>query len=114
LARTLAELGRRDLARREASAALMVLERTGASGLRKRAQEVLDNLVDRGRLAGPLTRRERQVLRLIAGGMRDGDVVDALSLSPHTVHRHVSNIYAKLGCSTRAAAVAKAVELEML
>jgi ATP/maltotriose-dependent transcriptional regulator MalT len=114
LARTLAELGRRGLARREATAALMVLERTGASGLRKRAQQVLDNLVDRGRPAGSLTRRERQILTLIAQGMRDGDIANALTLSRHTVHRHVSNIYAKLGCSTRAAAVAKAAELEML
>ena len=114
LARTLAELGRRDLARREAAAALVVLERTGASALRKRAQEVLDSLTDESRPAGPLTRRERQVLGLIARGMRDGDIANALSLSQHTVHRHVSNIYAKLGCSTRAAAVAKAAELEML
>ena len=37
---------------------------------------------------------------LIARGMRDGDIASALSLSQHTV-RHVSNIYAKLGCSTR-------------
>jgi DNA-binding CsgD family transcriptional regulator len=54
------------------------------------------------------------VLRLIAAGMRDGDIADALSLSQHTVHRHVSNIHAKLGCSTRAAAVAKASQLGML
>ena len=51
---------------------------------------------------------------LIARGMRDGDIANALSLSQHTVHRHVSNIYAKLGCSTRAAAVAKATGLGML
>jgi LuxR family transcriptional regulator, maltose regulon positive regulatory protein len=115
LARSLAELGRRDLARREASAAIAVLERTGASVLRNRAQELLDSLVAEGRPpAGALTRRERQVLRLIAGGMRDGDIADALSLSQHTVHRHVSNIHAKLGCSTRAAAVAKASQLGML
>jgi LuxR family transcriptional regulator, maltose regulon positive regulatory protein len=115
LARSLAALGRQDLARREASAALMVLERTGASALWKRAREVLDGLPEDGRgPAGPLTRRERQVLGLIARGMRDGDIADALSLSQHTVHRHVSNIYVKLGCSTRAAAVAKATELGTL
>jgi ATP/maltotriose-dependent transcriptional regulator MalT len=115
LARSLAELGRRGLARQEASAALLALERTGASALRKQAQQLHDDLLTtRRRAAGPLTRRERQVLGLIAGGMRDGDVADALSLSQHTVHRHVSNIYTKLGCSTRAAAVAKATELGML
>jgi LuxR family maltose regulon positive regulatory protein len=114
LARTLAELGRRDLARREATAALMVLDRPGASALRRRAREVLDDILDESRPAGPLTRRERQIVGLIARGMRDGDIANALSLSQHTVHRHVSNIHAKLGCSTRAAAVAKAAELGML
>ena len=115
LARSLALLGRRDLARREASAALVVLERTGASMLQKGAREVLDGLTEESRRpAGPLTGRERQVLGLVARGMRDGDIANALSLSQHTVHRHVSNIYSKLGCSTRAAAVAKATGLGML
>jgi len=114
LARALAELGRRELARREAAAALEVLERTGASALRERAQEVLDSLRDGGGRAGPLTRRELEVLGLIARGMRDRDIAATLTLSEHTVHRHVSNIYAKLGCSTRAAAVAKAGELQLL
>jgi DNA-binding NarL/FixJ family response regulator len=53
-------------------------------------------------------------LGLIAKGMRDRDIAAALTLSEHTVHRHVSNIYAKLGCSTRAAAVAKSGELKLL
>jgi LuxR family maltose regulon positive regulatory protein len=73
LARTLAELGRRDLARREAAAALMVLERTGATALQERAQEILDGLIDKSRPTGPLTPREREVLGLIARGMRDGE-----------------------------------------
>jgi LuxR family transcriptional regulator, maltose regulon positive regulatory protein len=114
LARALAKLGRRDLARRQAADALVILERTGASALRMRAQQVLDRVTEKSQPAGALTRRERQVLGLIARGMRDGDIASALSLSQHTVHRHVSNIYAKLGCSTRAAAVAKVAELEML
>jgi LuxR family maltose regulon positive regulatory protein len=114
LARALAELGRRDLASREAAAALELLERTGANALRERAQEVLDKLGDGGRPAGPLTRRELEVLGLIAQGMRDRDIAAALTLSEHTVHRHMSNIYGKLGCSTRAAAVAKAGELKLL
>jgi LuxR family transcriptional regulator, maltose regulon positive regulatory protein len=35
-------------------------------------------------------------------------------LSEHTVHRHVANIYTRLGCSTRAAAVARASRLGIL
>jgi LuxR family maltose regulon positive regulatory protein len=111
LARALWQLGRRDRASREAVAALEVLESTGANALRERAQEVLDKLGDRP--AGPLTRRELEVLGLIAQGMRDRDIAATLTLSEHTVHRHVSNIYGKLGCSTRAAAVAKAGQLKL-
>ena len=96
----------------------MVIRLSGRVGrLRRRNQDrgPIDSLGAEGRRsAGPLTRRERQVLGLIAGGMRDGDIANALSLSQHTVHRHVSNIYAKLGCSTRASAVAKATERGML
>jgi ATP/maltotriose-dependent transcriptional regulator MalT len=114
LARSLAELGRKEPARREAAAAAEVLEQTGASALRERAEEVLDSLNGRTRSKGLLTSRELEVLGLIAEGMRDRDIAAALTLSEHTVHRHVSNIHAKLGCSTRAAAVAKAGELKLL
>jgi DNA-binding NarL/FixJ family response regulator len=74
---------------------------------------LLDGLAD-GRPRGPLTAREQEIVGLIARGMRDGDIAAALSLSRHTVHRHVANILAKLGCPTRAAAVVRAAELGML
>jgi DNA-binding CsgD family transcriptional regulator len=60
---------------------------------------------------GPLSARELDVLRLVARGHTDKEIAAELVLSPHTVHRHVANIYAKLGCSTRAAAVARAADL---
>lgn len=53
-----------------------------------------------------LTARELEVLRLVAAGRTDAQIADHLLLSPHTVHRHVSNVRAKLGVSSRAAAVA--------
>jgi pimeloyl-ACP methyl ester carboxylesterase/DNA-binding CsgD family transcriptional regulator len=55
-----------------------------------------------------LTPRERDVLRLVAEGLSDGDIAERLVLSPHTVHRHVSNILRKLGLHSRAAAAAHA------
>ena len=58
-----------------------------------------------------LTKREREVLELVAGGMSDRRMADVLTVSEHTVHRHVSNILTKLGCSSRAAAVASGVAL---
>ncbi|MBJ7331534.1 MAG: alpha/beta fold hydrolase [Solirubrobacteraceae bacterium] len=56
----------------------------------------------------PLSEREREVLRLVAEGMNDGEIAERLVVSPHTVHRHVANIRTKLGQSSRAAAAAHA------
>jgi pimeloyl-ACP methyl ester carboxylesterase/DNA-binding CsgD family transcriptional regulator len=55
-----------------------------------------------------LTKRETEVLALIAGGLSDREIAERLVLSPHTVHRHVANLRTKLGLPTRAAAVAAA------
>jgi len=55
-----------------------------------------------------LTAREREVLRLVAEGLTDEGIAQQLVLSPHTVHRHVSNIRLKLDAPSRAAAAAAA------
>jgi DNA-binding NarL/FixJ family response regulator len=57
-----------------------------------------------------LTPRELQVLRLIATGETNKVVANKLSLSEKTVDRHVSNIFAKLDVSSRAAATAFAYQ----
>ncbi len=66
------------------------------------------------RLAGDavagLSPRELQVLRLVAGGATNRAIAAELVLSERTVDRHVSNILAKLGVSSRAAATAYAYE----
>jgi pimeloyl-ACP methyl ester carboxylesterase/DNA-binding CsgD family transcriptional regulator len=56
-----------------------------------------------------LTDREREVLRLVAEGLRNRDIADELVISRATVGRHVANIYAKLGVSSRAAATTYAL-----
>jgi predicted ATPase/DNA-binding CsgD family transcriptional regulator len=53
-----------------------------------------------------LTRREREVLRLLADGRSDREIAAALFISPKTVGSHVSNLLGKLGVPSRAAAVA--------
>ena len=63
---------------------------------------------------GELTKREAEVLTLIAGGLSDREIADRLVLSPHTVHRHVANVRTKLGLPTRAAAVAAAAKRGLL
>jgi DNA-binding CsgD family transcriptional regulator len=55
-----------------------------------------------------LSSREVEVLRLIADGLSDREIAFRLTLSPHTVHRHVSNIRRKLLQPSRAGAAAYA------
>ena len=56
-----------------------------------------------------LSRREVQILRLVARGAGNREVADSLHLSESTVKRHLSNVYDKLGVNTRAAAVSAAL-----
>jgi predicted ATPase/DNA-binding CsgD family transcriptional regulator len=63
--------------------------------------------------AHPLTRRELEVLRLVAQGLSNGQIAESLVLSEHTVHRHISNVLGKLGVSSRTAAVAEAARLDL-
>lgn len=63
---------------------------------------------------GPLSLREREVLRCVARGLSDQEIAEHLVVSPHTVHRHVANIRRKLSSPSRTAAVAVAAELGLL
>jgi|SRR5664279_668420 len=75
-----------------------------------------------GVLAGPastermltLTKRERDVLRLLAEGMRDEQAGRTLSISPLTVRTHVQHAMAKLKCETRTQAVAVALRESLI
>lgn len=59
---------------------------------------------------GPLSGREAQVLRLIAAGRTNRAIADELFISEKTVARHVSNIFDKLGVSSRTGATAWAFQ----
>lgn len=61
-----------------------------------------------------LTRREVEVLQLIAAGSRNQEIADQLFISLATVKRHIANVYGKLDVTHRTEAVAKATELELL
>lgn len=56
-----------------------------------------------------LTPREIDVLRLLAEGMSNKAIADALTLSPRTINFHLDNIYAKLGVNSRAEAIVVAL-----
>ena len=116
LARALGASGRPAAAVDEAVDAMNALEELGAARAAKDAARLL------ARLGAPtvpsnrwrLTARELEVLRLVADGLSNPMIAQRLVISEHTVHRHVANIFAKLGVSTRAAAVALAAERELL
>lgn len=55
--------------------------------------------------ADDLTPREREVLELIARGQSNGQISDALGISPHTLRNHIARIFVKLGVSSRAQAI---------
>jgi DNA-binding NarL/FixJ family response regulator len=59
----------------------------------------------------PLTRRELEILRLMAGGYSNREIADALGTVEGTVKNHASNILSKLGVRDRTRAVLKALEL---
>jgi DNA-binding NarL/FixJ family response regulator len=109
LAGALRALGRSDAARRELERARQGFAKLGAAGGERRVAAL-----QAGRGVGALSAREREVLGLVAEGRTNAEIAAALVLSEHTVHRHVANILAKLGCSSRAAAVARATEEGLL
>jgi ATP/maltotriose-dependent transcriptional regulator MalT len=61
-------------------------------------------------LPAGLTQREVEVLRLVAGGLTNNEIAAELFLSAKTVSRHLSNIFTKIGVSSRARATAFALE----
>jgi DNA-binding NarL/FixJ family response regulator len=75
-----------------------------------------------GVVAGPqaaerlpaLTRREREILRMLADGMRNDQVARVLTISPLTVRTHVKNAMDKLDADTRTQAVARALRESLI
>ena len=74
------------------------------------------SLLDAARVPAParLTRREREVLALVAQGLTNRQIAARLVVSEHTVHRHMTNILRKLDLPTRTAAAAHAVRAGLL
>jgi DNA-binding CsgD family transcriptional regulator len=64
--------------------------------------------------AGSLSERQAQVLRLVAAGKTNRDIAEALFITEKTVARHVSNIFDKLGVSSRTGATAWAYQHNLI
>jgi ATP/maltotriose-dependent transcriptional regulator MalT len=116
LARALATQDRSEAALEHALAAVALFEHLGAARVARTAGKLVTELGGQSataRRAG-LTGREVEVLSLVAEGLSNRQVAERLVVSEHTVHRHLANIYAKLGVSSRTAAVSFATQREVL
>lgn len=106
LAMACAALDDPEAAERELAAARASFQRLGAEP----ALREVDALSVSGARPGGLSAREAEVLRLVAAGLSNRNIARELVLSEKTVARHLSNIFAKLGVPSRAAATAYAFE----
>ena len=105
-------LGDEEAAVMELDAARTVFAQLGAAPDLARL-EALAHREAAGKAHG-LTERELQVLRLVATGATNHAIASQLVVAEKTVDRHVTNIYSKLGVSSRAAATAHAYQHRLL
>jgi LuxR family transcriptional regulator, maltose regulon positive regulatory protein len=116
LARALDALERPEQALEYALRAADTFETLGTAREAARAGKLVAALGGRStalKRAG-LTAREMEVLSLVAEGLPNRQIAERLVVSEHTVHRHLANVYAKLGVSSRAAAVALVTQRDLL
>ena len=106
LVRAYQDLGDEDAAALELDAAGLVFERLGACP----DVRTVARLRGGSTLPDGLTEREAQVLRLVAAGNTNREIAAVLVLSDKTVARHLANIFAKLGLSSRNAVTAYAFQ----
>jgi DNA-binding CsgD family transcriptional regulator len=124
LARTRTELARHlsttrpDVARAEAVAALATFDELGATADADAATALLRELGGTGTRSWPrssgraLTKRESEVLSLLAEGRTNAEIASALFISLRTAEDHVSNILTKLGVGNRTEAAAHALRTQ--
>ena len=79
----------------------LVIDESFAQAILRRARPAVA-------MIAPLTRREREVLQLLAGGMTNKEIASRLGVTDHTVKFHVNGILGKLGAVTRTEAVVEA------
>ena len=99
-------VGDEDAAEVELTSARSTFARLGARPDVHRVEELLHPT----RALGPLSAREIEVLKLVAAGKTNHAIAAELFVSERTVHRHISNIFDKLGVHSRTAAASYAIQ----
>jgi DNA-binding CsgD family transcriptional regulator/tetratricopeptide (TPR) repeat protein len=102
------------IARRLRARPLMQSSAAQLAGMGEQVDRRLGRLAARSLQPGGLTRREKEVLRLLALGRTNRQIAHELFVSPRTVDMHVRNLLAKLGCASRLAAARRGAELGLL
>ncbi|HZJ50252.1 MAG TPA: helix-turn-helix transcriptional regulator [Actinomycetota bacterium] len=97
----------------ELDAARWVFQQLGAVPDLARVDELSGKAVV-PKAAGGLTAREVEVLAVAATGKTNQEIATALVISEHTVRRHLQNIFAKIGVSSRAGATAYAFQHDLI
>ncbi len=104
----------------------VLAHQTAPGRIKKYARKLLEAFGERGEpaapmspgeaagLVEPLTRREMEVLQLIAAGDPNQTIAEKLVITVRTVKKHTGNIYGKLNANSRTQAVARARELGLL
>ena len=111
IARACRALGDEEGARLELESARELLTELGTTPDLRQVEALV---TPAGPAPGGLSEREIQVLRLVAAGMTNRAIAAELYVSERTVHRHVSNIFGRIGVNSRAAAAAYAVQHHLL
>lgn len=114
IARACRDLGDEEGARLELASARDAFAQLGTRWELSVADDLADDLLGTSSTSHGLTGRELQVLELVAAGRTNRAIASELFLSERTVHRHVSNIFDKLGVRTRTEAATYAVEHHIL
>jgi DNA-binding CsgD family transcriptional regulator len=111
IGRACQQLGDTDTAKLHLDAAATVFERLGAAPDLARLR---GDAPPAGGAVAELSKRERQVLALVASGKTNRQIAAKLGISEHTVARHLSNIFDKLGVNSRTAASAIAFQHDLV
>jgi DNA-binding CsgD family transcriptional regulator len=108
------ELGDTDAATLEHEAARWVFDTLGAAPDLALLDQAMGRPEPAGKAKAGLSTREIEVLALVVAGRTNREIARALTVSEHTVRRHVQNIFAKIGVSSRAAATAFALRHDLV